>query len=836
MVTTQPELPERYRLWPDRARALLGRGGAGEVWRAQDQDLGVLVALKILRAKGAKLRTRLEREAALAARVVHPNVVSVHDMGRTRDDLPYLAFALASHGSMLELAANPPPWTELRPLLVQLLDALAALHARGVLHLDVKLSNLLLHRTGPQQVQLWLADLGVARALYGDEDDDQGVVGTVGYMAAERLVGKHHLWTPATDLFSVGAVAYRILCGKLPFSARNATEALAARQSPPIELPVRPGYAVPRGLEQVILPLLNPNRLARFDLAADVARALLALEDVPSLTPGPSLQVILDTPTDVLTNPVGFRPGPNVNGVPEWNRPRPTPPPSQVPQLHQPRRVPLAPTLLVHREIPMVGRNEALDQAWALSRKVIHDHQPLILHIRGARGAGRTRFVQELIRSLEQGGLGEGLLLEYAVREGPSLGLRGAWHRIAPPHDNPESQVRELAYLLARDQSATIASALPDAQVLARWISPMGGDLPANAVAQSMLVDHLAHRSWRGLSWLWFEDAHLASYDDDAWPILEMILDRRSPILVLVTTRDDQPTDRLIDLSNRHPDSVHELDLGPLDIDACTRLVRALLPLESDLAGRLAQHAHGSPRYLRELVLQWVRQGQLVRQHMGSGSDPVWTLAEGTPPPPKNRHEFAQQRLDHALEDDPSMLEPLLTVALAGRGTPERVVARVVGEKLNALILDGLVTLERGMPVLTPPELPETIRGWPREEGLEPWIHEHLAAAWALEGDDPAVLARVGAHRAAADLPERALDPLDRALRALRRSLPVPEVVRLALLTMDVTERTVGKESSAWAHAAMALADATWFMGDAQGARDLYAQVEVLELPHEDAV
>jgi hypothetical protein len=84
-----PLLPDRYVPWPAPDRALLGRGGASEVWRAQDRELGVLVALKVLRAEGARLAGRLEREAMLAASVVHPNVIALHDMGRTPEALPY---------------------------------------------------------------------------------------------------------------------------------------------------------------------------------------------------------------------------------------------------------------------------------------------------------------------------------------------------------------------------------------------------------------------------------------------------------------------------------------------------------------------------------------------------------------------------------------------------------------------------------------------------------------------------------------------------------------------------------------------------------------------------
>ncbi|HCH65237.1 MAG TPA: hypothetical protein DFR83_20700, partial [Deltaproteobacteria bacterium] len=121
---TPPTLPARYKLWPDGARAFLGSGGAASVWRVQDQDLGVLVALKILKDTRPGFLAKMEREAVLASRVVHPNVVAVHDIGRTPDGKGYLAFALASDGTMLDSASRPPPWPELLDLTLQLLDAL----------------------------------------------------------------------------------------------------------------------------------------------------------------------------------------------------------------------------------------------------------------------------------------------------------------------------------------------------------------------------------------------------------------------------------------------------------------------------------------------------------------------------------------------------------------------------------------------------------------------------------------------------------------------------------------------------------------------------------------
>lgn len=829
---TPPRLPERYRLWPDSTRALLGRGGAGEVWRAQDQVLGVLVALKVLRAEGARVRSRLSREAALAARVMHPNVVALHDMGTTLDGNPYVGFALASDGSLLDLANNPPAWPELLDLIFDLLHALSALHCRGLLHLDVKMSNLLLHRTGPRRRVLWLADLGIARALHGDTEDDSVVLGTVSYMPAERLTGQRHLWGPTTDLFSTGAIVWRLVTGHLPFPAKDPSAALTSRRRPLPPFLVRPGYVVPPGLEDVLRAMLATDRLERFDLASDATRAFRALP--PVVPDGP--------PPAAVENPAGRPRVQPPQGTPMWFRPAPAAPPRVRPQAHQPRRVPQAPGLLFYRDIPLVGREDELDQLWRAARTAIHYKRPLMVQITGPRGIGRSRLIQEFTRTLEQEGLGEGVTLEYAVRDPAAVGLRGAWRRLAPMGPDLRQHTEQLTALLARDRQLATVEMVREASSVTRWLVPREEDPPVDrSVVRALLAEHLELRSWRGLSWLWLEDLHLAGDDDEVWALLDMVLSRASPVLVLANHREDAPSARMEALVARFGRLIQTLRLRPLNQDESAQLVAAHLPLEPGLTTDLVRHTGGNPRYLRDLLLHWVRLGVLVPGLDRGGGEPAWTLSREAPPLPADRHAFAHDRLEHALRQQPDLLEPLLVVALAGRGTPERVIDRVIGEEgIDRLIVEGLLTLERGSPVLVPPELPTAVRAWPRPAGTDARLHARLADAWAEEGDDPATLASVGRHRADAGLYSDALEPLDHALRALRRTLPPPEAHRLARLMLNVAERADppegGRGSPAWARAAMALADAEWLIGRSDGARALDEEIATLPLPPDEAV
>ncbi len=801
-----PLLPARYTLVPTPERALLGKGGAAEVWRVRDQALGVDVALKILRSEGSRVQARLEREAVLASRVVHPNVIALHDVGRTPDNKSFLAFALANGGSMLEMSADPPPWAELRELLIQVLSALGALHSRGILHLDVKLSNLLLHREGRERL-VWLADLGVARALWDEEDNDTAVVGTVSYMSTERLTGRHAAWCPATDLFALGAVAYRILSGRLPFPARDPSAALAERQRPPLTLPLRDGYLAPAGLDAVILPMLEPDLRARPDLAADVIRALQALpEPGRALPPSP-----------------GRRSAP---GVPPRFSPPPAPTPSQLRRARPRRKLPQTPALLLHREIDLVGRDTELETLWRAARTAMRSRRPLLLELTGPWGVGRTRLVEEFTRTLEEAGLAEGLRLDYSARQAPDRGLRGAWRRILPAAPNRETHVREVATLLGRDRGVSIAECVHEARALAAWIAPPEGAAASNrSLARALFVEHLERRAWRGLSWLWLEDAHLAEENDDCWPIVDLLLTRNAPVLILTTTRADAPTPSMAELRARHPEQVRELPVHPIGGPDADTLVGAHLPLDPELTRRLARHAGGNGRVIREILTWWMRVGALQESDQTCEAGRVWTLAPEAPPLPRNRRDFARELL-REIAGDPDRYRALLTLALAGPGTPDSVIARVAGAGFDRLVVDGLIEVERGAAVAVPPELAEVVFEALYAEPADILdLHSRLAAAWAAQGDDPAVIARVGVHRAESGDLAGSLPYLDRALRTWFHTWPTPDLADLARRTLAVAARVGQIGDAIWTNAALTLSDALWRQGQDDEVAELDAMV-----------
>jgi eukaryotic-like serine/threonine-protein kinase len=192
-------LAGRYRLVE-----LIGSGGTGSVWRAHDEVLGRSVAVKVLTsdlAKRPEMRQRIRDEARAAARLAHPNISVVHDFGEWVDAdgavMPYVVMELIDGPSLHDLLAHGPlPWSRAAAIGAQVASGLAAAHARGLVHRDVKPANVVVAPTGAK-----LVDFGIS-AIAGGLPDDGALIGTPGYMAPERLAGGPT--TPASDVYGLG--------------------------------------------------------------------------------------------------------------------------------------------------------------------------------------------------------------------------------------------------------------------------------------------------------------------------------------------------------------------------------------------------------------------------------------------------------------------------------------------------------------------------------------------------------------------------------------------------------------------------------------------------------
>src|SRR5215217_4288895 len=198
----------------------IGRGGMSVVYHAHDARLNRPVAIKVLPpelAYDAGVRIRFTREAQTSAQLSHPHIVPIYDVGE-RDGIAWLVMSLVTGGNLATLLGREPrqPIPEARRILMEIADALAYAHGRGVVHRDVKPDNILLDReTGRAMV----TDFGIARAMEaGTRLTQTGVaVGTPTYMSPEQAVGEP--LDGRSDLYALGVVAYQALAGRPPFDA-----------------------------------------------------------------------------------------------------------------------------------------------------------------------------------------------------------------------------------------------------------------------------------------------------------------------------------------------------------------------------------------------------------------------------------------------------------------------------------------------------------------------------------------------------------------------------------------------------------------------------------------
>lgn len=283
----------------------IGRGAMGEVWRAEDRVLERQVAVKLLltsRLDDDAFTVRFRREAKILAAIVHPGVVGVYDYGehefrqsdRDSDSVApgaYIVMELVEGRSLEEVRAEdgPMPAARALDLVAQALDALHAVHSRGVVHRDIKPSNLMVR--GDDRVAV--TDFGIARAGTGTRiTDTHGVLGTPLYMAPEQAEGLPVV--PASDLYSMGVVCYELLTGVPPFTGGSAVEvALKHIREPVPDLPAGTPEPV-RGFVIKALAKDPEHRYADAALMSTAARQAAAGEPaegkggpVPDATPVP---------------------------------------------------------------------------------------------------------------------------------------------------------------------------------------------------------------------------------------------------------------------------------------------------------------------------------------------------------------------------------------------------------------------------------------------------------------------------------------------------------------------------------------------------------------------
>jgi eukaryotic-like serine/threonine-protein kinase len=300
-VTTPTLLGNRYRLGER-----LAAGGMGSVYRAVDETLGRQVAVKALRRELADDPTFLERfrrEARAAAALSHPGVAAIYDYGEV-DGQPFIVMELVEGENLAErvAAGGPLPWQEAFAIGEQVAAALAAAHAHGLVHRDVKPANIMLGRDGRAKV----TDFGIAQAAQAATLTRTGMVlGSANYVAPEQAKGGHV--GPAADLYSLGCVLFEAVTGETPYQGGNAVAIATQHVSAPVPDPRELRPDLPAQAATLIMRALRKQPDARFPSGAAMAAALAAArqeEDATQILPAPVVPA--DAPGPVPSgNPSG---------------------------------------------------------------------------------------------------------------------------------------------------------------------------------------------------------------------------------------------------------------------------------------------------------------------------------------------------------------------------------------------------------------------------------------------------------------------------------------------------------------------------------------------------
>ena len=460
----------------------LGEGGMGTVYRGEHRTTGVPVAVKVIRREAdPDARRRFHGEVQAHAALQHPGVVYLFDYGEIAPDVaaasgdgfrpgdPFVAMELADRGTLRD-AMPLDDWETVCRLLVQILDALAYAHARGVVHRDLKPENFLLF--GPDDLagsdwRVKLADFGIAHALQRERDADteqlEGAAGTPLYMTPEQCHGRWREYGPWTDLYAVGCIAWELVSGRPPFGG-DSFLSIAMSHERDARPPLEPRFPVPDQLASWIHRAMAVDPAHRFRRAADAAWALprgaLADLDPPSAqtvdgqgAPSDPARGSDEThvPTLASTVLLGDRQetglvetvaaGQGATREPDATQPTPErilsegqPP---VPEDWRPEHTEPLPAPLVGaglglfglREPPFVNRSRESHHIWETLQEVVEDQTLRIVVAEGDAGTGKSRLVEWIATRAHEVGAARVLRAVHTRAGGPNEGLRGALER-----------------------------------------------------------------------------------------------------------------------------------------------------------------------------------------------------------------------------------------------------------------------------------------------------------------------------------------------------------------------------------------------------------------------
>lgn len=805
----------------------IGRGGMGEVWRAQPRGGGDPVALKIVALQEGTQRSLegFRQEVRAVAALDHPAIVGIFDHGlvpetvaaRSGGRIPansaWFAMELAEQGSLAQHRAGLP-WPDLLQVLLALLDALAHAHARGVIHRDLKPANVLF-AAGPDGDHIKLSDFGLAHAL-GRPHGSTSLAGTPTHMAPEQFLGRWRAFGPWTDLYALGCMAWEMLCGRPPFAGKEVSQQMQAHlQQEPGRF--TPAVSVPIGLEGWLRCLLRKRPQDRYQRAADAAYGLLRLPTDCSVAGQEAGQLAQTPPTQALTW-ASMGAGETLIHqlkAPAWSEEirgalvttpqveRCLPPLPKRPGQPRPGTTRPGLGLLGLKSPALLDRACERELLWGELQRCQREASPRMVIFQGAAGIGKSRLCRWLAERGHELGAVEVFHATHAPTAGPGDGLTGLLAR----HLHAVGLSRQGLRSILEERMGSSEALRMEALALTELLRPMGPRAgPRSAKERHGLVRGVMDRARReGLEQgarvvlLWLDDVQ---WGRDALAFAKRLLtDARFsslPVLVLATARDRElpsgPKAQLKELALLG--NCTRRVLGPLPPKEQRALVREQLGLVGELAQTVQRHAAGNPLFAQQLVGELAQRGALVDRGEG------FTLKKGAALVlPEDLVQSWVSRLDAVLKERPEIEDTLLSLAatLGARVTSRewQSAARAWGlprEGLKAhcaTLVEGLV--RRNLAA-------REAQGWRfkhnmlresvlrRAQELERSTRLNRACALGLErryGDAPDLQERIGRHFLRSGDPEAAILPLEQAYLYARRHQDLETVRALVKARME---------------------------------------------------
>ena len=811
----------------------IGRGGMAEVWSGIHAVQQVPVALKVMtgeRARNPQYRASFRNEVQAVASLDHPGIVLVFDhdeVSREAEEAsrgllpagsPCLAMELADGGTLAALPRETLVWSDLRRILLALLDALAHAHARGVVHRDLKPSNVLLFGDGG----LKLADFGLAQAfeLQVGPDSTDFVCGTPTYMAPEQLRGEWRDYGPWTDLYGLGCLAWSLATGHPPFTEPGLLQLvrLQLEEDPPAFRPLNP---VPSGFEGFLRRLLQKESGRRFVRTADATWTLLRLGEPPRrrssrLSPPPRPAPASEATTEMMTL-AGLVPAGRTMAIAAEEPGRRESPPLPSTWEHPGRRpasmklVGAGLGLYGLRSIPLVGRGAERDLLWSALQEVHESQQVRLVLLRGAAGNGKTRLAEWIAqRAHEVGGA-----TVLRASHGPSPGAGDGLPRMMARHlrcvglsriETLDRTERLLRAWKVTDESE--AAGLTDLMVPGTSDEGAAGARPQTASERFALLErHFRRLARQRPVLILLDDVHWSA---EAIAFSDHLLRSADlPALLLLTARDEALAERRLEAAAVAElvalPGARALEVPPLSTGDRAALVEELLGLSGELAAQVEERTYGNPLFAVQLVGDWVQRGVLEVAESG------FVLRPGEEARfPDDLHEVWSARVERLLADLPAGSGGALEIAAALGPTIDRqeweISCRAMGVPCPPQLLDGLIVshlavrTEEGWRFVHP-MLRESLERMAREAGRWPG-HNRACAAMLLRRavlGERGVSERLGRHLLLAGQPDTAVDFLLRGARERRETSDYGAAQALLVLRDEALQTlAAGRRDPRW--------------------------------------